>query len=94
MFALSASASAQNETKGTATKLLNGTGKTAVVVVGQTAKYTWKAAKFTTGKVAKPIVVKSAPAFGKFAFRQTGNAVKIAIPVVKKFAITYLKLKF
>ena len=95
ILAISFDASAQDRNDGgTARKIANGTAKTGVIVVGTAAKYTWKAAKFTAGKVAKPIIVKSAPKVGKFALKQSGRAAKKSLPVVKKFAITYLKLRF
>ena len=93
LFVLSVTVSGQAGKTGTAKKVLNKTAKTTIVVVGTTAKYTWKASKFTAGKVAKPIIVKSAPATGKFVLRQTGNAVKLTFPLVKRFAVTYLKLR-
>ncbi|NNE66853.1 MAG: hypothetical protein HKN33_09825 [Pyrinomonadaceae bacterium] len=94
LFALTANGQSNDSTQsGTARKVLNGTAKTSVIVVGQTAKYTWKATKFTAGKVAKPIVVKAAPATGKFMLKQSGRAVKKSVPIVKKFAVTYLKFR-
>ncbi|MDH3492553.1 MAG: hypothetical protein OEM82_03310, partial [Acidobacteriota bacterium] len=94
LLALSVSATGQAKPNGTARKLLNGTAKTTVVVVGQSAKYGWKATRFTAGKVVRPIVVKSAPKAGKFTLRQTTLLIKGSIPVVKKFAVTYLKFRF
>jgi hypothetical protein len=64
------------------------------VIVGTSAKYTYKAAKFTAVKVAKPIIVKAAPKAGKFVLKQTGKAVKASIPISKKLFIRYIKYKF
>ena len=74
--------------------VLNKTAKAGVFVVGKTAKYSWKATKFTAGKVVKPAITTATPAVGKFAKDQTGRVVKRSFPVVKRLAITYLKFRF
>ena len=93
-LALSLTASGQTQKNDGAKSVLNKSARTSVVIVGTTAKYTWKATKFTADKVAKPIIVKSAPKIGKFALRQSGKAAKRSMPILKKLAITYLKLRF
>ena len=87
-------ASAQSVEKNTAQKTLSVANKTGVIVVGSAAKFGYKAIKFTATKVAKPIVVKSAPAVGKFMLRQTGYTVKKSFPVAKKLFVKYVKYKF
>ena len=73
---LSFSANAQTSEKNAASKTLNIAKKTGVIVVGGAAKFGFKATKFTATKVAKPIVVKSAPAVGKFMLKKSGYTVK------------------
>ncbi len=77
-----------------ATKTVKATAKTGVVIVGKSAQFTYKAAKFTTKKVAKPIIVKSAPKVGKFMLNQSGKLIKSSFPVAKKLFIKYVKYKF
>jgi hypothetical protein len=93
VFVASICVSAQTDESSRVRKVVGGTAKVGVVVVGSAAKYSWKATKFTAKHVAKPIVVKAVPAVGKFALKQTGRVVKRSVPVVKKFAITYLKFR-
>ncbi len=92
---LSISVNAQDKVKkNVALKTLNISKKVTYVVVGNSAKYTWKAAKFTGKHVAKPIIVKSAPKVGKFMLKQSGTAIKKSFPVGKKLFIKYIKYKF
>ncbi|MEZ5305841.1 MAG: hypothetical protein R2684_01715 [Pyrinomonadaceae bacterium] len=91
-FSTVSNAQAENA-KNPVNKLASATAKTGVVVIGSAAKLTWQATKFTAGKVAKPLVVKAAPQAGKFALKQSGTVVKKAMPVVRKLAVTYLKLR-
>ena len=77
-----------------AEKTLKVTGTATVIIVGSTAKATYKTAKFTTKNVAKPIIVKSAPKVGKFMLDQSGNALKATYPIGKKLFIKYIKYKF
>lgn len=91
---LGTAANAQTVEKNIAEKTLSVAKKTGVIVVGSAAKFSYKATKFTATKVAKPIIVKSAPAIGKFMLRQTGYTVKKSVPVAKKLFIKYVKYKF
>lgn len=91
---LSVTANAQTEKKNAAVKTLSIAKKTGVVVVGSAAKFGYKATKFTTTKVAKPIIVKSAPAVGKFMLKKTGYTAKKSLPIAKKLFIKYVKYKF
>jgi len=87
-------ANAQTVKRNAAQKTLTVAKKTGVIVVGSAAKFGYKATKFTATKVAKPIVVKSAPAVGKFMLKQSGYTVKKSFPVAKKLFIKYVKYKF
>ncbi len=91
MFLLFISINAQN--KNLAQKSLSVSKKATVVIVGQSAKFGYKATKFTAKRVAKPIIVKSAPRAAKFVFKQTGNVIKTSYPVVKKLFVKYVKYK-
>lgn len=99
LFAFTCTAAGQDtaeqteQESGTATKILNGTARTTYIVVGTTARYGWKATKFTAGKVVKPVIVKAAPAAGKFLLKQSGTVIKKSFPVIKKTAFTYLKFR-
>ena len=93
LLAFSLIANAQTKQNGTTKKVLKGTAKTGVVVIGSAAKYTWKATKFTSGKVVKPLLVKSAPAAGKFTWKQSRKAARFTFPLVRKFAVTYLRFR-
>ncbi|MCB1023467.1 MAG: hypothetical protein KDB79_03700 [Acidobacteria bacterium] len=75
------------------TKSLKAAKTVAVIVVGETAKFSYKATKFTAKNVAKPLIVKSAPAVGKFMLKQSGNAVKTTLPLIRKIAVKYIKYK-
>ncbi|NNF00893.1 MAG: hypothetical protein HKN25_17890 [Pyrinomonadaceae bacterium] len=94
MFIFSLSANAQDSTKtNAALRSLNVSKKVTYVVVGKSAKYTWKATKFTAGRVAKPIIVRSAPAVGKFMLKKSGYAAKKSLPIARKLFIKYVKYK-
>jgi len=94
LVALATSANAQDSEQSTAKKTLKTGKKVVVVVVGRTAKLTYKATKFSADKIAKPIIVKSAPKVAGFALKQTGKTIKTSFPVVKKLFIQYVKYKF
>ncbi len=86
-------ASAQESKPSPTERVLIKTGNATAAVAGQSAKLTYKAAKFTAGKIAKPIIVNSAPAVGKFILKQTGRTIKVSVPVGKKLFIKYIKYK-
>ena len=71
-------------------------GKGAVIVVGETAKVTWKVTKYAANEIVEPaaqvIVVKATPKVTKFVLSQTGNAIKYGTPIAKRLLMTYLKL--
>lgn len=71
-------------------------GKGAVAVVGETAKITWKATKFTANEVIEPtaqvIVVKATPKVTSFLVKNSGLIIKKSTPIAKKLLLTYLKL--
>ncbi len=90
IFSLSTNAQKKN----IAAHALSASKKTTVIVVGQTAKLTYKVTKFTVKRVAKPIIVKSAPKTGKFVLKQTGNVIKRSYPFGKMLFIKYVKYKF
>ncbi|MEZ5344547.1 MAG: hypothetical protein R2681_03230 [Pyrinomonadaceae bacterium] len=92
LFALSSNA--QEPDNAAAVKTLNAAKTVTVVVVGESAKFTYKATKFSAKNVAKPIVAKAAPAAGKFVLKQSGKVVKRSIPVMAKIAVKYAKYKF
>jgi len=75
-------------------RTLQASKNTTVVVARQTAKLTFKVTKFAAKKVAKPIIVKSAPKAGKFMLRQTGKVIKRSYPIGKSLFIKYVKYKF
>jgi hypothetical protein len=93
LFASVLTVTGQDADSSRARKAVAGTAKVGVVVIGTAAKYSWKATKFTGKHVAKPVIIKGAPAVGKFALKQSGNIVKRTVPVVRKFAVTYLKFR-
>lgn len=94
LLAFASSAYAQDSKQSAAKRTLNTGKRVVVVVVGQTAKFTYKATKFSADKIAKPIIVKSAPKVAGFALKQTGKTIKTSFPVVKKLFIRYIKYKF
>ncbi|MCU0238074.1 MAG: hypothetical protein MUC29_01420 [Pyrinomonadaceae bacterium] len=71
-------------------------GKGAVIVVGQAAKVTWKATKFTATEIAEPvgkaIIVKATPKVSSFMLKATGEIIKRGTPIATRLIITYLKL--
>jgi hypothetical protein len=77
-----------------ANQTLKATSKATVVIVGKSAKYSYKAAKFTTKHIARPIIVKSAPKIGKFALKTSGSIIKKSYPVGKNLFLKYVKYKF
>ena len=83
-----------NAQKSIPIKTLKVTKKATFIVVGNSAKGAYKATKFTSTKIAKPIIVKSAPKIGKFLLKSSGYTVKKTFPVVKKLFVKYVKYKF
>ncbi len=71
-------------------------GKTAVVILKQTAKTTWKVTKFAATEVAEPtakfIVVKFTPKATTFLVKNSGLIIKKSTPIAKRLLVTYLKL--
>jgi hypothetical protein len=92
LFLLCISGHAQN--KNLAQKSLSVSKKATVIIVGNSAKYAYKATKFTAGRVAKPVIVKSAPGVGKFVLKSSGLTLKKTFPLGKKLFIKYIKYKF
>ncbi len=102
LFAINLDVSAQADPpeksdSNAAVKVLKGTGKVAEVAVVSTGKAAYATTKFAAKNVAKPVLVKAVPAVGKFVLKKSGNillktAVK-SLPIAKKIAITYVKLK-
>ncbi len=80
--------------KNLAQKSLSVSKKATVIIVGNSAKYSYKATKFTASKVAKPIIVKSAPKVGMFLLKKSGYTAKKAFPVGRKLFVKYIKYKF
>jgi len=78
-------------------QVINLSGQIAVIIVGQTAKAGWKATKFTTSEVVKPVLkgifLKAAPKLTAFGLRLTGRAIKKGLPVAQKLAVTYLRTR-
>lgn len=63
---------------------MKGTGKAAVIVVGSAGKVVWATTKFAAKRVAKPILVKAAPAVGKFIIKKSA---KHLLPLAVKLSI-------
>ena len=59
-------------------------GTAAVVVVRSAAKAGWWTTKFAANHVAKPVIVKAAPAAGKYALKQSA---KYLLPFAVKLSI-------
>lgn len=93
-IAFNTSLSAQEADNPVVVKTVNAAKTVTYIVVGETAKFTYKAAKFTAKNAAKPIIVKATPAVGKFMLKQSGKAVKTSIPLITKIAVKYVKYKF
>ena len=87
------SANAQTEKKDTVQRSFGATKKVAVIVIGKPAKYGYKATKFTANKIAKPIIVKSAPRVGQFVWKNSKSFTKRIFPVIKTLVIKYVKYK-
>lgn len=64
--------------------VMRGTGRTAVIVVRSAAKVAWKTTKLTGRYVAKPILLKAAPAAGKYLIK---TSAKHLLPFVVKMSV-------
>ena len=97
IFCLSANA----QSSSMAEKVLALTGKATVIVVGQTAKITYKTAKFATKEIVLPvakvtlkkIVLKAAPKVSMFLLKETGKATEKSIPIGIKLFEKYVKYR-
>jgi hypothetical protein len=94
-------ASALAQDKSTTEKVASLAGKTAIIVVGQTAKIAYKTTKFAakeivlpTAKVAlKEIVLKAAPKVSLFMLKETGKLAEKSVPIGLKLIEKYLKYR-
>lgn len=101
VFVLMFCAAVNAQNSSSAQKFVTRPAKTAVIIVGQTAKVGYEIAKFTTKEIVapaasatlKPIIFKLAPKITLFFLKQTGNAVEKAVPIGQKLLITYLKTR-
>jgi hypothetical protein len=84
IFALAATA----QNKSLAAAFLKTTGRTAVIVVGNTAKAAAKVVKFTA-----PIALKATGKTTVFGFHATKFLIGKTFPVGRKLLVTYLKAK-
>ena len=97
IFCLSANA----QSNSMAEKALALTGKVTVIVVGQTAKITYKTAKFAAKEIVLPvakvtlktIVLKAAPKVSMFLLKETGKAAEKSIPIGVKLFVKYVKYR-
>ena len=97
IFCLSANA----QSNSMAEKALALTGKATVIVVGQTAKITYKTAKFTAKEVVLPIAkvtlktifLKAAPKVSMFLLKETGKVAEKSIPIGIKLFVKYVKYR-
>ncbi len=86
-------ANAQAE-KSTTEKVLITTGKTAVIIVGQSAKIAFQTAKFTGKEFVKPVALNLAkPLIVKVIPKATVFLIKRGIPIGQKLFVTYLKTR-
>ena len=94
-----ASANAQNSSM--AEKALALTGKVTVIIAGQTAKITYKTAKFAAKEVVLPVAkvtlktvfLKAAPKVSMFLLKETGKAAEKSIPIGIKLFEKYVKYR-
>lgn len=86
------SVNAQN--KKIAKNTLSVSKKATVIVVGNAAKFSFNATKFTAKKVAKPLIVKATPKVAKLLLGNTKTIVKKGFPVAKSAFIKYIKYRF
>ena len=93
-IAFQLSANGQESKRNLALKTLVVGKKASVFVVKKSAKVGYKVTKFTAVKIAKPIIVKSAPKVAKFTLKQSGNILKRSFPIGKKLFVKYIKYKF
>ena len=70
-YAQSGSTASPANENSTASNVLSGTGRVAVIVVGSAAKATWVTTKFAAKHVAKPVAVKIAPHAAGFVLKKT-----------------------
>jgi hypothetical protein len=94
-----ASATAQN--KSMTEKVASLASKLPIIIVGETAKLTYKTAKFATKEIVFPvakttlktIVLKVAPKVSVFMLKETGKVATKSIPIGVKLIEKYLKYR-
>ena len=97
IFCLSANAQSTSMTE----KAFALTGKITVIVVGQTAKITYKTAKVAAKEIVLPIAkvtlktifLKVAPKVSMFLLKETGKAAEKSIPIGIKLFEKYVKYR-